>query len=176
MNVKLWRSYAMIYIINKDNNAHAAGDISSLLKILKTSITSIVDKDYLESVSDNIDDLILTNSQDLANNLKLPENVKVISDDEWKEKKYVARIVDGEIIFGEPEQHDNEKNEEKIRNERNTRLRLCDKMSPMRWNTLSDVDKQKWNDYRQALLDIPQQEGFPWGGDINKAPWPKLDI
>lgn len=49
-------------------------------------------------------------------------------------------------------------------------------MSPMRWNTLSDVDKQKWNDYRQALLDVPQQEGFPWGGDINKVPWPKLDI
>lgn len=166
----------MIYIINKDNSAHAAGDISSLLRILKLPITSIVDEDYLKTVSDNINDLILTNSPDLENNLKLPENVKVISDDEWKENKYIARIVDNEIVLGEPEQHNNEKNEEKIRNERNKRLRLCDKMSPMRWNTLSDIDKKKWSEYRQDLLDVPQQKGFPWGGDINKVPWPKLDI
>lgn len=31
----------------------------------------------------------------------------------------------------------------------------------LRWGSLSDAQKQSWADYRQALLDIPQQEGFP---------------
>lgn len=42
-----------------------------------------------------------------------------------------------------------------------------DTMNPMRWETLSDIQKTAWRDYRQALLDVPQQEGFPW--NIN---WP----
>jgi hypothetical protein len=31
----------------------------------------------------------------------------------------------------------------------------------LRWSSLSEEEKQAWTDYRQALLDIPQQEGFP---------------
>jgi len=31
----------------------------------------------------------------------------------------------------------------------------------LRWSSLSEEEKQAWADYRQALLDIPQQEGFP---------------
>lgn len=31
----------------------------------------------------------------------------------------------------------------------------------LRWAALSAEQQQAWADYRQALLDIPQQSGFP---------------
>lgn len=49
---------------------------------------------------------------------------------------------------------------------------LASQVDPMasnalRWAALSDADRQAWADYRQALLDIPQQEGFP-----HNVAWP----
>lgn len=49
-----------------------------------------------------------------------------------------------------------------IRNQRNNLLiEIVDKMNAVRWETLSENEKQVWRDYRQALLDVPQQAGFP---------------
>lgn len=47
---------------------------------------------------------------------------------------------------------------ETLRNERNKRLSDCD------WTQLPDapVNAESWSEYRQALRDIPSQEGFPW--------------
>lgn len=33
--------------------------------------------------------------------------------------------------------------------------------NPLRWNNMSAEEQQQWSDYRQALLDITEQEGFP---------------
>ena len=33
----------------------------------------------------------------------------------------------------------------------------------LRWASLSDAQRQAWANYRQALLDVPQQDGFPYG-------------
>lgn len=44
-----------------------------------------------------------------------------------------------------------------------------DTMNPMRWETLSEVEKSEWRAFRQALLDIPQQAGFP-----DNIEWPNL--
>lgn len=46
---------------------------------------------------------------------------------------------------------------ESVRQERNQRLAECD------WTQLSDapVDRDAWAAYRQALRDVPSQEGFP---------------
>lgn len=93
--------------------------------------------------------------------------------EEWASADYTARIVDGKLVLGLPKDIVSTRQEETIRSERYLRLRVCDKMSPMRWNSLTDEQKQAWADYRQALLDIPQQEGFPWGGDVNAVPWPE---
>lgn len=38
---------------------------------------------------------------------------------------------------------------------------VVDSVNPMRWEVLTDAQKDAWRAYRQALLDIPQQEGFP---------------
>ena len=35
-------------------------------------------------------------------------------------------------------------------------------MSPIRWETMSPEEQQVWKDYRQALLDITEQPGWPW--------------
>ena len=39
--------------------------------------------------------------------------------------------------------------------------------NPLRWAELSSAVQQQWTDYRTALLDVPQQLGFP-----NEVVWP----
>lgn len=44
--------------------------------------------------------------------------------------------------------------------------RLAQEVDPiagnaLRWAALTEEQRQAWADYRQALLDVPQQEGFP---------------
>ena len=60
---------------------------------------------------------------------------------------------------------------EKIETERLTRearakrdnllKETVDSVNPMRWEALTELQKDAWRAYRQALLDVPQQEGFP---------------
>ncbi len=92
--------------------------------------------------------------------------------DEWTENGSIARIVDGNIVLGYPDDIILERQEEAIRNERYLRLRQCDKISPMRWNLMTKKEQDAWNQYRVDLLNIPQKEGFPWNGDITLVPWP----
>lgn len=48
------------------------------------------------------------------------------------------------------------------RNRRNKFLYLyVDSMNPVRWATMSTEQQQQWLDYRQLLLNVPQQAGFP---------------
>lgn len=96
-----------------------------------------------------------------------------LSEDEWEENGCNAYLKNGKLVLGMPEEEVYERNAEIIRNERYLRLRQCDKISPMRWNAMTEKQRQAWTDYRIALLNIPQQEGFPWNGDPDKVPWPK---
>lgn len=52
-----------------------------------------------------------------------------------------------------------------IRNQRNQKLAECD------WTQIADsqVDKNAWATYRQALRDLPTQSGFPW-----EVTWPDV--
>lgn len=54
--------------------------------------------------------------------------------------------------------------EDDIRKIRNSLLQeVVDKLAgnALRWSLLTDAKKSEWVIYRQALLDIPQQPGFP---------------
>ena len=53
---------------------------------------------------------------------------------------------------------------EKIRKQRDARLRSVDEIAsnPLRWGSLSSEQQEDLADYRQALLDVPQQDEFPW--------------
>lgn len=94
---------------------------------------------------------------------------------EQEEPKYsrTIQLASGpKIIIGKTNAEKLKEHQDFIRLVRDTKLRKCDKMSPMRWYGMTEEKKQEWANYRQALLDIPQQEGFPWEGDMDKAPWP----
>lgn len=58
-----------------------------------------------------------------------------------------------------------------IRNERDKRITVCDYLL-MPDYPMSEQQRQEWATYRQALRDLPEQEGFPWDGAIEGAPWP----
>lgn len=56
-----------------------------------------------------------------------------------------------------------------VRADRDFRLSQLDIVlsNPLRWASMSDEQKAPWITYRQALLDVPQQSGFP-----NSITWP----
>ncbi len=60
---------------------------------------------------------------------------------------------------------------ERVRYNRDIKLADLDEFvkNPLRYDTLTDEQKTKLATYRQALLDIPQQGGFPVRVD-----WPRL--
>lgn len=59
-----------------------------------------------------------------------------------------------------------------VRAERNKRLALTDHLV-MPDYPISQENLEEIKVYRQALRDIPQQQGFPWNGPDDPAcPWP----
>lgn len=58
------------------------------------------------------------------------------------------------------------------RHQRNQKLwSQIDAMSPIRWELLTEEQKEQMRVYRQELLDVPQQAGFPW-----EIVWPKYPL
>ena len=55
----------------------------------------------------------------------------------------------------------------KSREHRNTLLGAVDRINPVWYATLTSTQQQELAQYRQALLDVPQQSGFP-----EAAIWP----
>lgn len=60
-----------------------------------------------------------------------------------------------------------------VRIERDARLKKLDEIvsNPLRWESLSKSKKEGYKKYRQDLLDVPQQPGFP-----KEIDWPSLDL
>jgi len=58
-----------------------------------------------------------------------------------------------------------------VRRSRDALLEQLDSivLHPLRWNSFSEEEKAEVGEYRQQLLDIPQQKGFPSG-----VQWPTL--
>ena len=56
-----------------------------------------------------------------------------------------------------------------VRDDRDGRLAEVDAIAgnALRWTALDAVTQAEWSTYRQALLDVPQQAGFP-----NDITWP----
>ena len=51
----------------------------------------------------------------------------------------------------------------KAREDRNNELsRTVDQINTLMWESMSEEKKNAWRAYRQALLDVPQQPGFPY--------------
>lgn len=57
---------------------------------------------------------------------------------------------------------------QRLRHQRNQQLAQVDRINPVWYGSLSDQQRTELADYRQALLDVPQQPGFP-----AQAEWPQ---
>lgn len=53
------------------------------------------------------------------------------------------------------------KTQHSVRNKRNTLLQDIDAVTAVWYNSLTQLQQQELQTYRQALLDVPQQTGFP---------------
>ena len=75
--------------------------------------------------------------------------------------------VDGELVLDQEEF--DEAVAWDVRCDRNYLLLVVDEIAgnTLRWNSLTSEKQQEWAQYRQDLLDVPQQTGFPH--DVN---WP----
>ena len=62
---------------------------------------------------------------------------------------------------------------ERLRSERDRRLAATDYLL-MPDYPLDDTRKEAVRLYRQALRDLPSQEGAPWDGGGEATPWPEL--
>jgi len=58
-----------------------------------------------------------------------------------------------------------------VRDKRDSLLVVVDAVvsNPLRWASLSSDEQNEWTVYRQALLDVPQQSGFP-----STVTWPPV--
>lgn len=84
---------------------------------------------------------------------------------------HAAIIERGEIAeYIEPIKTQEEKAAE-CRADRNERLKNLDAVlsNPLRWDEFSDAKKAEHAAYRQSLLDVPQQPGFP-----DSIEWPVM--
>jgi hypothetical protein len=92
-----------------------------------------------------------------------------IEDDYWQELldgqsqgKQIVSNEDGYPILADPPAPTTEELAQEARVKRDNLLKeTVDSVNPMRWEAMTEVQQNTWRAYRQALLDVPQQEGFP---------------
>jgi hypothetical protein len=94
----------------------------------------------------------------------VPEFIGTCDDDADLGVEGFIKLIDQEELLYEQSEECNFQ-ELRIRADRNSRLFACD------WTQGKDIDEDVssvWATYRQALRDLPQQEGFPW-----RVIWPE---
>lgn len=111
----------------------------------------------------------------LNSQTKIVENIIIIDSIEdfipYKNGIELAPQHDGEIGWtwnGSGWNENSEENtveffENRARTKRNNLLKkYVDKMNGLRWESMTEEQKDSWRTYRQALLDVPQQFNFPY--------------
>jgi len=100
----------------------------------------------------------------------IPEPNVQVSEEVWQNALDSSHNT---IIGGVTSQVDYRTDEQKAKNIRTFRNELLVRevdpvvTNPLRWAELSSTVQQQWTDYRTALLNVPQQSGFP-----NEVVWP----
>ena len=101
--------------------------------------------------------------------------------DSRPEYNFLTEIIQSSGIFYENNEYiqkwqvsqlDQTTAEANIRNKRDSLIEEeIDKINGIWWEQMDETKKQEWIDYRQNLLDIPQQTGFPY--NVN---WPNKPL
>ena len=102
-----------------------------------------------------------------------------ITEEYWQElldgQSQGKQIVSNEVgypILADPPALTTEELAQEVRAKRDNLLKeTVDSVNPMRWWTMTELQKNAWMAYRQALLDVPQQEGFP-----TNIVWPEAPV
>lgn len=109
---------------------------------------------------------------DLEGGLAVGDDVRAF-DTDWNLRPLDDLVAEG-IVEAEPKPEPEPEPEPvdpavEARDERDTKLSEMDLIvsNPLRWSEMSDDLKKAYADYRQALLDVPQQPEFP-----EKINWP----
>ena len=93
-----------------------------------------------------------------------------VTEAEWYAAEGLARIIDGEIFLGRTDAEKKAEKETEIKAKRNRiLLETVDRVNGIRWEAMTGDQKEAWREYRQALLDIPEQEGYP-----DTVVWPEM--
>lgn len=72
--------------------------------------------------------------------------------------------------YADEQRKENDTKAMQVRQYRDHLLRVqVDAINPMRWELMTEEKRNAWRVYRSALLNVPQQGGFPWA--VN---WPDL--
>lgn len=82
-------------------------------------------------------------------------------------------LQDGSIFFTPPAAPSDRELFQQLRTERDRRLAATDYLL-MPDYPISDDQRAVVQAYRQALRDLPAQEGAPWDGGREETPWPEL--
>ena len=93
----------------------------------------------------------------------IPEGCICVTEEVWQEALNINAnaYVDGK--FTTKDFRSKEEKERDVRHSRNMLLEELDSVvsNPIRWEGMSVEEKELVKEYRQCLLDIPQQKGFP---------------
>lgn len=92
----------------------------------------------------------------------------------WKEEKARLKQAAAEAEAARLAEYNSEAARfERLRSERDQRLAATDYLL-MPDYPLSDDQRTILQVYRQALRDLPSQEGAPWDGGAEDTPWPEI--
>jgi hypothetical protein len=94
----------------------------------------------------------------------IPEPNVQVAEDIWQ---HAINSSHNTIIDGVTSQVDHRSDDQKSKDARLFRNELLARevdpivTNPLRWGAMTAGEQRMWTDYRQSLLDIPQQPGFP---------------
>lgn len=92
--------------------------------------------------------------------------------DLWETEKKRLEEEQARIEAEELERYNSEETRfERLRSERNSRIAATD-FYLMADYPITEEQKEVLSTYRQALRDLPSQEGAPWDGGGEETPWP----
>jgi hypothetical protein len=95
-----------------------------------------------------------------------------ITEAEWEAAEGLARIIDGKIVLGKTDAEKRAEKEAEVKAKRDgILLETVDRVNGLWWEAMPEEQKETWRNYRQALLDIPGQEGYP-----DTVAWPEAPV
>jgi len=107
---------------------------------------------------------------DLSGGIAVGDDVRAF-DENWKLRPLDELIAESLIeVKNDSEFSFDYDKSSNVRSERDRLLIQMDRVisNPLRWNAMSEALQQQYAKYRQALLDVPQQTGFP-----ENVAWPE---